>query len=167
MHISQSTLEHYLDGSLGDATRRKVWGHLQGCDRCQRRLQNETAMRDDLRGELTVFNQSKTRDLGELLPGIINEARQPALRHVKRSAAAFVLVLVLVTAFPMLRHAENSRLEGPLVNVPRATQIVNDDPQQIATDESSAPISREISLKYASLVPPPQATAAASFEPGD
>ena len=154
-HLSQETLYRYLDGSLGDASRRNVWHHLQGCARCQRRLQDESSVRDDLRVELSVINAAGKRDLGNLLPGIINEARQPAAQRVKRSAAALIVVLVFVTVMPLLRHAEDTRPQGPLVNVPRATQIVDDELQHIATEESSTPISREISLKYASPVPPP------------
>jgi hypothetical protein len=74
----------------------------------------------------------------------------------------------IVTLLPFVRDAEHARVPGPLVNEPRITQTVNQDPAQRPTDESSSPFSREISLKYyASPVPPPQATAVASFEPSE
>jgi hypothetical protein len=167
-HLKQSTLNRYLDGSLNDSARRKVWLHVQGCTRCDCRLQKEAHVRNNLRGELAALQVSGSRDLAGLLPGIMRESRQPVAQYRKRSAMLILAAVFIVTLLPFVRDAEHARVPGPLVNEPRITQTVNQDPAQRPTDESSSPFSREISLKYyASPVPPPQATAVASFEPSE
>ena len=166
-HLSQQTLINYLDGALGDTARGAVWQHLQDCTRCARRLRDESALRSDLNGELRAMNAARPRDLGAMLPGIISEARQPTPRRVKRSAALLIVALVIVTALPFLRNAESVSTQTPFENEPRATLTYNQRAGHFVNEETSTPFSREISLKYASPAPLPQATLAASAQPAN
>jgi len=164
-HISKSQLNRYLDGVLDPAPRREVFQHLQRCPRCYQAMQAESAFRNQLDQDFRALYAQRPPDFGGMLPGILAEASTPTSHAVNRKAAALMLLLMMAVLLHWQSNLNLPRNDQRLFNVPlpsaTATLYANTAPET----KTPSPLPNSLGLKYASPVPPPQATATASVEP--
>lgn len=165
-HLTHVQIEAYLNNSLPVDERRKIYMHLQDCPRCAALADGKAHWHAEISDGVAAL----TTDVSHLLPNILAESRQPApaARLAPMVSLGMTLLFALAILLPIVPNMSLGDLPpiDAVQNEPIATSThdlvdIAADP----TDEATQIAGAGLAYAYASPVPPPQATRAASMEP--